>query len=249
MAGYDFTDKRFGNLIAKKVAKKDNSGHNYWQCICDCGKVVIVRATELMNGKTTMCNDCKKAKMSSTSHIKKNVINNYKDSDWLKDNNIPVNNIDNYNNILDLKKIDENVDILSTPIIYKIVHAINADLTYAELSYLGGGIIIDSLAKQIDDFFHIRTQLDELSMLNWEVGEVIYTAPIYHLLIKKNRDDVISYDNVFVCLKELKNKACLEGNYYLAFPRICCGKGKLDWNIIEQMILYLFGEDFNILLF
>jgi hypothetical protein len=251
MAGYDFTNKKFGNLIAKKIVKRDSSGHNYWQCICDCGKIVIVRSTELMNGKTTMCNDCKKSKMSHlrTDHSIKNITNNHDSSNWLDDNNIQPKNIDDYMNVLDLRKIDKNVDILSAPIIYKIVHAINADLTYSNTAYLGNGCMGESLAKQIDDFFHIRTQLDELKLLNWEVGEVIYTAPVYHLLTKKDRNDDISYDNVFSCLSELENKARIEGNYYLAFPRICCGKDKLDWNIIEQMILYLFGEDFNILLF
>lgn len=250
MAAYDFTNKRFGKLTAIKVAKKDDSGHNYWQCQCDCGNTVIVRATELMNGKTTMCKDCKKQSMGilhKTKTIKKDNVSMDNGEQWLKNNNIPYYDVNNYDNILDLNGKD--ISIFEAPIVYKIVHAINSDLSYAENTYLGNGLFTHSLAEQINQFFHIRKQLDELSVCDWEVGEVIYTAPVYHLLTKKDRDSKISYDDVYSCLLELARKAEEHGNYYLAFPRICCGKDKLNWDIILQMILNVFTTDFNILLF
>ena len=169
---------------------------------------------------------------------------------WLKDNNISYRDVNNFENVIDIRKLkDYNVSILSAPIIYKIVHAINADLTYAENTYIGSGEFVESLAQQIDKFFHIRTQLDDLSVCDWEVGDVIYTAPVYHLLTKTDRNAQVSYDDLYVCLSELAKKANSHGNYYLAFPRICCGKDKLNWDVVLQMILDIFVEDFNIMLF
>ena len=60
MSAYDLTNKKFEELTAKKIVKRDDSGHNYWQCECSCGAIVIVRATNLINGSVTMCKDCKK---------------------------------------------------------------------------------------------------------------------------------------------------------------------------------------------
>lgn len=255
MAGYDFTNKTFGKLTARKIAKKDNSGHNYWQCDCECGNTIIVRSTELMNGKRTMCNSCKKKAMgysSDSTSYKKNKTIIDSGEQWLKNNGIEYKDINNFKNVVDIKKIHDmnsTISILSAPIIYKLIHAINSDLTYSEQTYIGSGQFIDSLAKQIDEFFHIREQLDDLSCVDWNVGEVIYTAPVYNLLTKSSRNDQVTYDSLYICLKNLEKQAREHDNYYLAFPRICCGKDKLNWDVVLQIILDIFGEDFNIMLF
>jgi len=253
MAGYDFTNKKFGDLTAKKIAKRDNSGHNYWECECKCGKIVIVRATELMNGKKTMCNDCRKKMMGYTPSNKVKVTTDDIESidngqEWLEKNNIPQYNLDHYDNVIDIRKISA-ASILSAPIVYKLVHAINADLSYAIHTYIGDGAFTESLAQQYDNFFHIREQLDDYSAIDWEIGEVIYTAPIYHLLTKKDRNDIVTYDALYQSLYNLSVKAREQGNYYLAFPHICCGKDRLDWDVVLQIILHIFGDDFNIMLF
>ena len=59
----------------------------------------------------------------------------------------------------------------------------------------------------------------------------------------------MSYDDVYSCLVELSRKAEKNGDYYLAFSRICCDTDRLDWNVILQIILHIFGNDFNIMLF
>ena len=252
MAGYDFTGKTMGKLTALSIAKQDSSGHNYWLCQCECGNQIVVRSTELVNGKTTMCNSCKRKNMGYTNDIQNKSIKtiSQNEDNWLDANNISYKNIDDYDNVFNMVELyDENISILSSPVICKIVHCINADLTYGEKTYIGNGKFEESLAKQIDDFFCIRKQLDDLSNIEWEVGEVIYTAPVYHLLTKKDKNSFVSYDNLYICLMKLYEKAKNDGNYYLAFPRICCGKDKLDWDIVLQMILHIFGDEFNILLF
>ena len=88
-----------------------------------------------------------------------------------------------------------------------------------------------------------------MSSIDWNVGEVINTSVVYHLLTKKDRYDTILYDNVFKCLKELKALASHNGDFYLAFPKICCGQDKMDWDCIKVLIEEVFGNtEFQIML-
>lgn len=50
----DLTGKRFGRLVAKRLAFTKN-GFAYWECKCDCGKTAIVRGVLLSNGTTKSC--------------------------------------------------------------------------------------------------------------------------------------------------------------------------------------------------
>lgn len=50
----DLTNKKYGMLTVLKRA--DNHGsQTYWECKCDCGNVVIVKACRLKNGSKTNC--------------------------------------------------------------------------------------------------------------------------------------------------------------------------------------------------
>lgn len=40
----DYAGKRFGNLVADKFVGVDAANNALWSCVCDCGKVVTVRA-------------------------------------------------------------------------------------------------------------------------------------------------------------------------------------------------------------
>lgn len=231
MGAYDLTNKRFGNLTAKKVAYRDDSGHNFWECHCDCGAVVIVRPSELLNGKRTMCKDCKKKSLQTA----KDVVNTNIDNPI-----VDVNVV--YNNINELS----DVDIFTVPIIFKIVQAINADLTSKE--FKNDGTL--TMAGELNKFFKIYDELEDLSSIDWNVGEVIFTAPVYNLLTKKDRYDTVTYENLEKCLYQLKKDAENHGNFYLAFPKICCGQDKLEWDKVKNLIIRIFANtDFQILLF
>jgi len=53
----DITGKRFGRLVAiKPTGKVDpNGGSVLWECRCDCGETVVIRATSLQHGVTMSC--------------------------------------------------------------------------------------------------------------------------------------------------------------------------------------------------
>ena len=57
----DLTGQRFGRLFVIREAGRDKGGHVLWLCRClgktgdDCGKEVIVSASDLRSGKTKSC--------------------------------------------------------------------------------------------------------------------------------------------------------------------------------------------------
>ena len=239
MAAYDLTNKVFVKLKVDYLEKTDPSGHNWWHCTCECGNPIIVRAGHLMNGTVTMCKDCKK-KLHSSSNITSN-----KEVKKISEetDNVLVTEKETYDNIIDFT--GDGMNLLSVPVIFKIVHTINADLTYAEKRWDGE----DTLAKNIDKFFKIREALDDLASIDWNVGEVINTSVVYHLLTKKNRYDTVAYGDVYTCLEELKNLASHNGDFYLAFPKIGCGQDRLEWEYVKAIIEDVFGNtEFQIML-
>ena len=51
----DRTGQRFGKLLVKEFAGKNNLKKVLWKCLCDCGKESIVVAGSLVTGNTTSC--------------------------------------------------------------------------------------------------------------------------------------------------------------------------------------------------
>lgn len=46
----DLTGQKFGKLIVTSF-----NSPNYWNCLCDCGKIALVKTNNLNCGKTTSC--------------------------------------------------------------------------------------------------------------------------------------------------------------------------------------------------
>ena len=64
------TGDRFGRLTALKP-KEERSGKSVvWECLCDCGKTVSVRATSLADGHTTSCG-CAKQELDAEKDFRK----------------------------------------------------------------------------------------------------------------------------------------------------------------------------------
>lgn len=51
----DLTGMRFGNLTALKEVGRSKDRHILWECICDCGKTVIVQSNRLTGNHTKSC--------------------------------------------------------------------------------------------------------------------------------------------------------------------------------------------------
>ena len=59
MSGHvrDLTGQRFGRLVVVERATEanDKNGNTMWLCVCDCGKGINARGSNLTSGKTKSC--------------------------------------------------------------------------------------------------------------------------------------------------------------------------------------------------
>lgn len=56
----DLTGNRFGMLKVIQKSPQKRNGQVMWDCLCDCGKYVVVRGISLRNGDTKSCG-CRRA--------------------------------------------------------------------------------------------------------------------------------------------------------------------------------------------
>lgn len=67
----DITGLKFGRLtIIKKSISKGN--HSMWECLCDCGKIFIVRGDSVTSGHTKSCG-CLVGEMAIKTHTRHNM--------------------------------------------------------------------------------------------------------------------------------------------------------------------------------
>lgn len=63
----DLTDKQFGELLvisqAVNIQTPNGRSHIAWNCLCSCGKTVVIRGDALRNGHTISCGCVKKANL------------------------------------------------------------------------------------------------------------------------------------------------------------------------------------------
>ena len=52
-----------------------------------------------------------------------------------------------------------------------------------------------------------------------------------------------------IVYETLKKVASQNGDYYLAFPKICCGQDRMEWDKVKELIEMQFGNtEFQIIL-
>lgn len=60
----DLTGKHFGRLLVLRRAYVDGHGAHYWQCQCDCGRLLQIRRDALTKQKSCGCIAPKKKKIA-----------------------------------------------------------------------------------------------------------------------------------------------------------------------------------------
>ena len=69
-ARIDLTNKVFGRLTvikrAENIQTPNGRSHVAWECLCECGNIIIVRSDNLRNGHTLSCG-CKKREVIATA--------------------------------------------------------------------------------------------------------------------------------------------------------------------------------------
>jgi len=72
----DLTGKRFGKLLATKIAKTNQRRLLCWECRCDCGNTTIVTSNDLLTGNTQSCGCYSKELASQRSSLRGKQTNN-----------------------------------------------------------------------------------------------------------------------------------------------------------------------------
>ena len=73
MRGLDLIGQRFDKLVAvQRVAPKEGDAHVRWECLCDCGKISVVRGSLLKSGNTRSCGCLRKVKTLIHGHARRN---------------------------------------------------------------------------------------------------------------------------------------------------------------------------------
>ena len=69
----DISGSRYGRLVVLKYDHTDKEGRACWQCLCDCGNVVVVSGKSLRTGNTKSCG-CYNIEKSTERIVKRNTI-------------------------------------------------------------------------------------------------------------------------------------------------------------------------------
>ncbi len=140
---------------------------------------------------------------------------------------------------------ERQVDMLSLPVYYHIAFAIPADLSFGSTT-----------ARQIDAFYGLRDKLkkavekyeDECEDLEtgWlKAGDTICIENIFVMFTTNKKYQRPTLDTIRRCVRDIAEE-CYENKIrYLAMPRVGCGHGHLDWDVVKEAILDEFDNYFD----
>ena len=140
---------------------------------------------------------------------------------------------------------ERQVDMLSLPVYYHIAFAIPADLSFGSTT-----------ARQIDAFYGLRDKLekavekyeDECEDLEtgWlKAGDTICIENIFVMLTTNKKYQRPTLETIRSCVRAIAEE-CYENKIrYLAMPRVGCGHGHLDWDVVKETILDEFDNYFD----
>ena len=140
---------------------------------------------------------------------------------------------------------ERQVDMLSLPVYYYIAFAIPADLSFGSTT-----------ARQIDAFYGLRDKLekavekyeDECEDLEtgWlKAGDTICIENIFVMLTTNKKYQRPTLETIRSCVRAIA-EVCYENKIrYLAMPRVGCGHGHLDWDVVKVAILDEFDNYFD----
>ena len=122
--------KDFGRLRVIRRAYRSNNKHTYWECLCSCGEVAVVRADALLEGKTLSCGCFNSDKSTTHGESHTRLFQTYKNmmSRCYDENNVAYKNYggrgitvcDEWDDFITFKKWAEERGYNDTSVIDKI---------------------------------------------------------------------------------------------------------------------------------
>lgn len=140
---------------------------------------------------------------------------------------------------------ERQVDMLSLPVYYNIAFAIPADLSFGSAT-----------ARQIDAFYGLRDKLEKV-VENYEeecedlengwlkAGDTICIENIFVMFTTNKKYQRPTLETIRSCVRGIAEE-CYENKIrYLAMPRVGCGHGHLNWDVVKEAILDEFDNYFD----
>lgn len=131
---------------------------------------------------------------------------------------------------------EQKINIFKVPADYYLAHCISGDYT------LGAG-----LAKQMDIEYDLRFNLFMLYPIpNGKkfgfVGKALLVDNVFSLVNKPQCSSRADYPALEEALKDMKQQCLKLGIEKIAMSRLACGRDKLDWGKVSQMIQDIFND-------
>ena len=76
----------------------------------------------------------------------------------------------------------------------------------------------------------------------WGCGKTYLIDNVYSLVVKDSSYDSPDRDLLMEALVNLRDQMEENKTTKLAIPRLCCGRGGLDWDDVKAMIGFVFGD-------
>lgn len=130
--------------------------------------------------------------------------------------------------------LEKTMDLLTVPQGYYLAHCISADFT------LGAG-----LARRIDEVYDMKEKLN-LFYPSFKsdagVGKALLVDNVFNLVNKDRCYHRADGDDLFEAITDMAYQMDEKKIKKLAIPHLGCGKDKLDWDDVLEMIETVFDE-------
>ena len=139
---------------------------------------------------------------------------------------------------------ERQVDLLSLPVYYHIAFAIPADLSFGS-----------ETARRIEAIYKLKPKLEKAAEEyenecedleeGWvKAGDVVKIENVYVMFTTNKKYQHPTLDTIRECVRTLAQDCYKNKIQFLAMPRIGCGHGRLDWNVVRELILDEFDNYF-----
>ena len=139
---------------------------------------------------------------------------------------------------------ERQVDMLSLPVYYHIAFAIPADLSFGS-----------ETARRIEAIYKLKPKLEKAAEEyenecedleeGWtKAGDVVKIENVYVMFTTNKKYQHPTLDTIRECVRTLAQDCYKNKIQFLAMPRIGCGHGRLDWDVVRELILDEFDNYF-----
>ena len=139
---------------------------------------------------------------------------------------------------------ERQVDLLSLPVYYHIAFAIPADLSFGS-----------ETARRIEAIYKLKPKLEKAAEEyenecedleeGWtKAGDIVRIENVYVMFTTNKKYQHPTLDTIRECVRTLAQDCYKNKIQFLAMPRIGCGHGRLDWDVVRELILDEFDNYF-----